>query len=88
MSILSKDEFEFDKIEINGESLPPFPEEVLTPEMEDPFWEIHYSSGMVLFLTGNVQIMAHSKEELKVVGGGKREGAKIERIDKKKEEPK
>lgn len=86
MSLLSKEEFDFDKIEINGEQLPPFPEEVLTPEMEDPFWEIHYSSGMVLFLTGNVQVMAHSRE-LKIVEG-KREGAKIEKIDRKKEESK
>jgi len=91
MSILSKDEFEFDKIEINGESLPPFAEEILTPEAEDPYWEIHYSGGMVIFLTGNVQVMAHSREELKVVEGGKREGVRKEVTElssKKKEESK
>lgn len=76
MAVLSKDEFDFDKIELEKESLPPFADEVLTPEMEDPYWEIHYPNGLVLFLTGNVQVMAHTRGELKVVEGGKREGIK------------
>jgi len=89
MSLLSKDEFDFDKIEISGEPLPPFADEVLTPEAEDPYWEIHYPGGMIIFLTGNVQVMAHSREELKVVEGGKREGLRKEVTElssKKKED--
>ncbi|MCL6542066.1 MAG: hypothetical protein K6T87_16035 [Roseiflexus sp.] len=88
MAVLSSKEFIFQKVSVNGFDFSPEVEEVITPEMEDPYWEITYldSSGRVetvIFATGNVLIEARPKE-LRIVKGGKNEEAIPRRIKKEK----
>lgn len=76
MSVLSNKEYEFLNVEIGGVSYPPSPVEIITPEVEDPFWEINYRDGTSIFATGNVMIAAKLKE-LTVIEGGIQEEAEL-----------
>lgn len=86
MSVLSRDEYEFLEITLNGEAMPPSPTEVILPEMEDPYFEFTYPNGVSLFASGNVVVKAQLKEEPKVLEGGKsRRRATAVSIDRVKE---
>ena len=69
MSVITSKEVEFLNVEIGGTSYPPNPIEVATPEMEDPYWEITYHDGTVLFASGNVFIATKARAELELVEG-------------------
>jgi hypothetical protein len=84
MAILSSEEFIFQKIIINGKEFSPDVAEIITPEMEDPYWEISYASSggsveTVIFATGEVFVEARPKE-LKVIEGGKKEEPVVRRL--------
>lgn len=66
MAILSSKEYRFTKVKVNGNSLPVDSLlEIITPELEDPYWEFIYSDpgneNYSIFATGNITIEAIPK---------------------------
>lgn len=83
MSVLSRDDYEFLEIQLGGDvPMPPSPMEVITPEPEDPYWEISYAEGISVFATGNVIVKTQLKEPPQVIEGGKgrRKTVSIDRV--------
>ncbi len=83
MSVLSREDYEFLEIQVGDDvPMPPNPMEVITPEAEDPYWEISYEGGLAIFATGNVIVKTQLKEAPQVLEGGKsrRKAISIDRV--------
>lgn len=86
MSVLSREDYEFLEIQLGGDvPMPPNPIEVITPEAEDPYWEISYENGLAIFASGNVIVKTQLKEAPQVLEGGKSRRKAAISIDRVKE---
>lgn len=97
MAVFSNSDFVFLEININGQVFPQTlisnVKEVITPEFEDPYWEITYvdvtdveNTTKVIFATGNVYVIVKQREDtIKIV---KRENKEPIAISKKREDNK